>query len=251
MLTRRIIPCLDIRDGRVVKGVGFANLRDIGDPVDLARRYAGDGADELCFLDVTASVQARPLLYELIRRVSKELFIPFTVGGGVRSAEDARQLLRCGADKIALNTAAVKEPALLTTLADEFGRQCVVLSIDTLRTDDGYRVTTHGGRTVLERECVAWATEGAERGAGEILLNAINSDGALNGYDLDITGRVAARVDVPVIASGGAGKPEHFVRLFRETSASAALAASIFHDGAAEARHLKTELRAQGVEVRD
>jgi len=250
MLTRRVIPCLDVRDGRVVKGVGFQSLRDSGDPVERARRYAESGADELCFLDVTASMEHRPLLWELVERISRVLFVPFTVGGGIRTVEDARALLRAGADKVALNTAAWLDPMLLTRLSLEFGRQCVVLSVDTLQVNDRWLVTTHGGRKVRDVDCVTWAREGAGRGAGEILLNVINTDGSRRGFAVEITRAVADAVTVPVIASGGAGSPEHFVEIFRETDASAALAASVFHDDSWTPRTLKQFLRQAGIEVR-
>lgn len=250
MLTRRIIPCLDIRAGQVVKGVGFQRLREVADPLERAKRYAETGADELCFLDVTASIEDRPLLLELVERVSQVLFIPFTVGGGVRQVDDARALLRAGADKVALSTAAVRSANLLTRLSEEFGRQCVVLSIDTIKTPHGWRVTTHGGRTVTSIDCVTWACEGVERGAGEILLNVIDADGRRDGFQLEITGAVADAVSVPVIASGGAGEAAHFVELFQRTQAAAGLAASIFHDDTWTPNSVKHLLRRHGIEVR-
>ena len=250
MLTRRIIPCLDIRDGRVVKGVGFENLVDMGDPVERAAYYMSTGADEICFLDVTASLAKRPLLLSLVERLSQELFIPFTVGGGIRSTDDARALLRAGADKTAVNTAALLDPTLLIRLADEFGQQCVVLSIDTRRTARGWVVTTHGGRRTLDRTCLDWAREATSLGAGEILLNVINADGSRTGFDVEITAAVAAAVPTPVIASGGAGDVEHFVEVFRKTGAQAALAASIFHDNTWTANSVKRLLRERGIEVR-
>jgi cyclase len=250
MLTRRVIACLDIRGGRVVKGVGFENLRDVGDPLLCAQRYAADGADELCFLDVTASIEERALLYDLVRELSRTMFIPLTVGGGVRGTTDARSLLRAGADKVALNTAAVADPALISALAREFGSQCVVLSIDARQERDSWVVTTHGGRRSLPRTCIDWAREGADRGAGEILLNVIDTDGARNGFGLDITAALADAVTVPVIASGGAGHPDHFAELFLRTRASAALAASIFHDGSWTPATLKAHLRGRGINVR-
>ena len=250
MLTKRVIPCLDVCNGRVVKGVGFQSLREAGEPVERARRYAENGADELCFLDVTASMERRPLLLELVEQISRVIFIPFTVGGGVRRVEDARALLRAGADKIALNTAALSDPTLLTRLSLEFGRQCVVLSIDALQVNDRWLVTTHGGREVRSTDCVTWACDGVERGAGEVLLNVVNSDGSRRGFAVEITRAVADAVPVPVIASGGAGLPEHFVELFRRTEASAALAASLFHDDSWTPRDLKRFLRQAGVEVR-
>jgi cyclase len=250
MLTRRIIPCLDVRHGRVVKGVAFRNLRDMGDPVARAAQYAQDGADELCFLNVTASVNEEPLVIDIVRRVARRVFVPFTVGGGVRTADDARALLRAGADKVALNTAALNDPGLLETLADEFGSQCVVLSIDTRRIGADWLVTTHSATRTLTHTCIDWAIEGARRGAGEILLNVIDTDGAREGFSLEITGRVASAVSVPVIASGGAGCADDFANVFRKTDASAALAASIFHDGSWTPNRLKQHLRQYGIEVR-
>lgn len=250
MLTRRIIPCLDIRDGRVVKGINFENLVDAGDPIERAKQYLRTGADELCFLDVTASVEGRGLSNELVEAIAQVLTIPFTVGGGVRSVSEARGILRSGADKVALNTAALLSPELLTRLADEFGAQCVVISIDTRRDDQGWWVATHGGRQIIRKSCIEWAIEATRRGAGEILLNVIDADGTRGGFALGITGKVADSVSVPVIASGGGGDPSHFVEVFRETGASAALAASIFHDDSWTPDALKTILRESDIEVR-
>ena len=250
MLTRRIIPCLDIKEGRVVKGVSFANLRDMGDPLELAKDYAANGADELCFLNITASVNDEPVILDLVERISRNLFIPFTVGGGIRSVTDARRLLRAGADKVALNTAALLQPELLKQLADEFGRQCVVLSIDTRKDGETWRVTTHSATKNSALTCLEWAQQATELGAGEILLNAIDTDGHRNGFSIDITASVSAAVSVPVIASGGAGAPEHFAQLFSKTGASAALAASIFHDGSWTSTKLKQYLTYRDIEVR-
>lgn len=250
MLTRRIIPCLDIRGERVVKGVKFQNLRDAGDPLERAQRYLEAGADELCFLDVTASLEERPLLLTLVKRLSRALFIPFSVGGGVRSVADAHDLLRAGADKIGVNTAAVQRPQLLTELADAFGRQCVVLSLDTCRVDGDWYVTTHGSRERSALRALDWARQGAALGAGEILLNCIDTDGVRGGFQLELTEQVVRAVEVPVIASGGAGSAEHFVELFTRTGAHAGLAASIFHDGTTTPQAVKQALRSAGVEVR-
>lgn len=250
MVTRRVIPCLDVRGARVVKGVRFAGLRDVGDPVELGGRYADDGADELCFLDVSASVDGRPPILELARRVARRVFVPFTVGGGIGSIDEARAALRAGADKVALNSAALRRPSLLEELAAEFGRQCVVLSVDTRRAAGGWVVTSHGATRDHDRSCLDWVLEGVSRGAGEILLNAIDADGVRSGYALDVTATVADAVAVPVIASGGAGSPADLVRLFRETDAAAALAASIFHDGSWTPSTLRRELRDAGIEVR-
>jgi len=250
MLTRRVIPCLDVRDGRVVKGVRFEGLREVGDPVELAERYVADGADELSFLNVSASVREEPPALDIVTRVSRKVFVPFTVGGGIRGVPDARALLRAGADKVALNTAALERPELIEELAAEFGNQCVVLSIDTRRTNGGWRVTARSATRTLERECLDWAREGVERGAGEILLNVIDADGGRNGFALPITRSVVDAVRVPVIASGGAGSAEHFLEVFRETGVSAALAASIFHDGSWTPARLKGFLGDRGIEVR-
>ncbi len=250
MLARRIIPCLDIRGGRVVKGVAFKNLRDAGDPVERAKAYMDGGADELCFLDVTASIEDRPLLIELVRKLSRVLFIPFTVGGGVRSVNDAKELLRAGADKIGVNTAAVARPELLEELAGHFGNQCVVLSIDALGQGIDAKVTTHGGREVTGRTVCDWAREAVELGAGEILLNSVDADGARSGFAIDLVERVIDAVRVPVIASGGAGSANDFAELFMHTRAHAGLAASIFHDGSTTPYDVKKLLQDKGVEVR-
>lgn len=250
MLTRRIIPCLDVRAGRVVKGVGFKDLRDAGDPLDMAERYMATGADELCFLDVTASIEDRPLLVDLVRRLSRVLFIPITVGGGVRDVDSARELLRAGADKVGVNTAAVARPELLSELAAAFGSQCVVLSIDAVRDGPLVFVTTHGGREKTPVQVLDWARLAVDRGAGEILLNSINADGTLDGFDLELTREIAAAVPVPVIASGGAGRIDDFITVFRETGAQAALAASVFHDRSCTPRDIKLALAAAGIEVR-
>ena len=257
MLLDRVIVCLDVDAGRVVKGVRFRELRDVGDPVELAVRYEAEGADEIVFLDVSASVEGRKAMLKAITRTAERLFIPLTVGGGVSEAEDVARLLRSGADKVAVNTAAVLRPALLGEAAERFGSQCVVASIDArlsrpdVRKEGGaYRVFTHGGRTPTDREAVAWSVECARRGAGEILLTSIDRDGTRDGFDLALTGAVARRVSVPVIASGGAGRAEHFVGAFREARASAALAAGIFHDGVTTVAEVKRTLLEAGVPVR-
>ena len=250
MLTRRIIPCLDIQGNRVVKGVAFKGLRDVGDPLDRARAYMESGADELCFLDVTASIEERPLLMDLLRELSRVLFIPFSVGGGVKRVEDARDLLRAGADKVSVNTSAVRSPELLSELADAFGNQCVVLSVDALRVGDEWIVTTHGGRERTGLTVVDWTRRAVELGAGEILLNCIDTDGVRGGFELELTAAVAEAVPVPVIASGGAGCSEDFVKLFTRTGAQAGLAASIFHDGSLTPGDVKSVLAGAGVEVR-
>lgn len=250
MLTRRIVPCLDVAAGRVVKGVQFRGLRDVGDPVELARHHAATGADELCLLDVAASPSDGRLDAALVAAVARVVFVPFTVGGGVRSVAQARELLRAGADKVAVNTAALADPGLLAALAAEFGSQCVVLSIDAVGTAEGPRVTTHGGRRVLDLEPLAWARQAVAHGAGELLLNAIDTDGGRGGFALELTGALARELPVPVIASGGAGSARDFVELFTRTAASAALAASVFHDGSSTPDRLKAELARAGVPVR-
>ena len=245
MVKKRVIPCLDVAGGRVVKGVRFEGLRDVGDPVELATRYSELGADELVFLDVTASIEGRSPMLELVERASAELEIPFTVGGGIAALEDARGLLRAGADKVAVNKAAVDDPALLTALADEFGAQAVVCAIDAR----GGEVVTHGGREARGLDAVEWAQESVERGAGEILLTSIDADGTRAGYDLELTGAVAGAVTVPVIASGGAGDASHLAEAF-EAGAEAALIASIVHERPERLAELKRELREAGWPIR-
>ncbi|MEJ2503112.1 MAG: imidazole glycerol phosphate synthase subunit HisF [Gemmatimonadota bacterium] len=253
MLARRVVVCLDVDAGRVVKGVQFKELRDVGDPAELAARYEAEGADEIVFLDITASVEKRGTMLDAVRRTAEQLFVPLTVGGGVGSVADAQEVLRAGADKVGINTAAVRRPELLTEAADRFGAQCVVASIDAGRDPalpSGYRVFTHGARTPTELDAVAWARRCVELGAGEILLTAIQQDGARTGYDLAITRAVADAVPVPVIASGGAGGPAHFVPAFTEGHAEAALAAGIFHDGLVSVGEVKGVLTEAGVVIR-
>jgi cyclase len=245
MVKKRVIPCLDVAGGRVVKGVRFERLRDMGDPVELAGRYSELGADELVFLDITATLEDRGPLLQLVEHAAEELEIPFTVGGGVTELEDARSLLRAGADKISLNRAAVDDPALLTALAEEFGAQAVVCAIDAR----GGEVVTHAGKNARGLDAVAWAREAAERGAGEILLTSIDADGTRSGYDLDLTGAVAEAVPVPVIASGGAGEGRHLAEAF-EVGAEAALVASIVHERPERLPELKRELREAGWPIR-
>jgi len=255
-LAKRLVPCLDVDRGRVVKGVKFVSLRDAGDPVECAARYDAEGADELVFLDITASSDARPIVLDMARRVADTVFLPFTVGGGVRSVEDADALLRAGADKVAVNTAAVSDPSLLERLGRRFGSQAVVLAIDARAVrepgDDGPRweVYVRGGRTPAGRDAVAWAREGAERGAGEILLTSMDRDGTKDGFDVALNRAVAEAVSVPVIASGGCGSVAHMAEVFKEGKASAALAASVFHFGEIRLADARRELRAAGVEVR-
>jgi cyclase len=251
MLAKRLVPCLDVDRGRVVKGVRFVSLRDAGDPVECAARYDAEGADELVFLDITASADARPIVIDMVRRVADAVFLPFTVGGGVRSVEDADGLLRAGADKVAVNTAAVDDPALIERLALRFGSQAVVLAVDgRQRGQHWWEVYVHGGRTPTGRDAVAWAREGAERGAGEILLTSMDRDGTKDGFDIGLTRAVADAVPVPVVASGGCGTVEHMAAALTEGRASAALAASVFHFGEIRIPDAKDRLRASGVEVR-
>jgi len=250
MLTKRIIPCLDVKDGRVVKGTRFADLRDAGDPVELATRYDRDGADELVFLDITASAEKRRTVVELAARVADVLFIPFTVGGGIGSADLAGEILRVGADKVAVNSAAVRDPAIIGEIARRYGSQATVLSIDARHVADHWEVVIDGGRMPTGRDAVAWATDGVARGAGEILLNSIDRDGTKLGFDLAFTDAVARAVAVPVIASGGAASAADFVDLFARTQADAGLAASIFHYGELTVGSVKDALMAAGIPVR-
>ena len=251
MLLKRVIPCLDVKDGRVVKGVRFVDLTDEGDPPELARRYAEAGADEICFLDISASREDRGTLLDTVRRTAEVLFIPLTVGGGVRSADDIGPLLRAGADKISVNSAAVRTPSLLTEGSRRYGAQCIVASVDAAREGDGsWRHWTHGGKTPTGLDAVDWAARCAELGAGEILLTSIDRDGVRSGYDLELTRAVADRVDVPVVASGGAGDASHLRDAFVEGHASAALLAGILHEGLTTVGELKAALRSSGVEVR-
>jgi cyclase len=250
MLAKRLVPCLDVDRGRVVKGVRFVSLRDAGDPVEAAARYDAEGADELVFLDITASSDARPIVIDMVRRVADAVYLPFTVGGGVRSVDDAEALLRAGADKVAVNTAAVKEPALVEELARRFGSQAVVLAIDARANDTGFEVFVNGGRTPTGKDAVAWAREGTGRGAGEILLTSMDRDGTKDGFDLGLTRAVAGAVRVPVVASGGCGSVAHMAEVLTEGRASAALAASVFHFGEIRIPEAKAELLARGVCVR-
>lgn len=250
MLKKRIIPCLDIRDGRTVKGVNFVDIRDAGDPVALARSYAAQGADELVFLDITATVEARQTLVELVERVAAEIDIPFTVGGGIRSVADVEVLLKAGADKVSLNSAAVKSPELVADLAAKFGAQCVVVAIDVNQVDDRWEVFVAGGRKPTGLEAVAWARKVAALGAGELLVTSMAHDGTQQGFALELTTAISSAVNIPVIASGGAGEAAHFAEVFRDDVADAALAASIFHFGEVPIPALKQYLRAQNIPIR-
>ncbi|WP_346318707.1 imidazole glycerol phosphate synthase subunit HisF [Chitinophaga sp. YIM B06452] len=250
MLTKRIIPCLDIKDGRTVKGVNFENIRDAGDPIELGALYAAQGADELVFLDITATNERRKTLSELVTRIARHVNIPFTVGGGISSVEDVSVLLNAGADKVSVNTAAFKNPQLLNDLSREFGSQCIVLAIDTRFEEGDWFVYLNGGRVKTESRTTDWAKEAVDRGAGEILLTSMNNDGTKQGFALDITGRLSRHLHVPVIASGGAGTMEHFADVFEKAGADAALAASIFHYKEMEIPELKNYLYKRGVQIR-
>jgi len=250
MLKKRIIPCLDIKDGRTVKGINFEGLRDVGNPVDLARRYVLEGADELVFLDITATVENRKTLLTLVDRISREINIPFTVGGGISALNQVEAILAAGADKISINSAAVRNPKLINDIANEFGSQFVVVAVDTKTTDNTANVYTHGGRNITIKETNAWCQEIESRGAGEILLTSMDHDGTQSGFALEITNTVASKINIPVIASGGAGTCEHFATLFQKTEATAGLAASIFHNQEISIPNLKTYLNQQNIPVR-
>jgi cyclase len=250
MLKRRIIPCLDIKDGRTVKGVNFINLRDAGDPVELAKEYVKQGADELVFLDITATVEKRRALASLVERIAAEINLPFTVGGGIDTVEDVAVLIKAGADKVTVNSSAVRRPGLISEIAGQFGSQCVVVAIDTKLIDDEWIVVVNGGRKSTDLRTVSWARKVEELGAGEILLTSMNNDGTRSGFSIDITGEVSRNVNIPVIASGGAGSMEHFREVFFNTGCSAALAASIFHFGEITVPDLKTYLRNENISVR-
>ena len=250
MLRPRVVVCLDVKNGRVVKGTRFKGLRDVGDPVELASRYEADGADEIVFLDVSASREGRGTLLDVVRRTAETLFVPLTVGGGVRSADDIGPLLRAGADKISVNSAAVRDPELIEVGAERFGSQCIVASIDAAREEGGWRCYTHGGSEPTDLDAVAWAAECLDRGAGEILLTSIDQDGARTGYELELTRAVSDTVPIPVIASGGAGDATHLRDAFEQGHASAALVAGILHDGLTTVVALKSALATWGIPVR-
>lgn len=251
MLAKRIIPCLDVRDGRVVKGVNFVNIRDAGDPVELAKFYSNEGADEIVFLDITATVEARQTVADIVERTAREVFVPLTVGGGIRSVEDFQMLLRAGADKISVNSAAVKDKYLLSRAAERFGTQCVVLAVDARAKGDGtYEVVVNGGRTPTGLDLLDWVQEGEHMGAGEILLTSMDADGTKAGFDIAMTKAVTNAVHIPVIASGGGGALSHFAEVFCEADADAALAASLFHYGELSVQTVKDYLHGQHIPVR-
>ncbi len=251
MLAKRIIPCLDVKDGRVVKGINFVGLRDAGDPVEIARRYDLEQADELVFLDITASHEKRGIMLSVVSRTAEQVFMPLTVGGGIRELADIRELLSAGADKISMNTAAVKDPDLIRRSSDRFGSQCIVVAIDARRTEIGFEVFIHGGRTPTGVDALEWAERVTELGAGEILLTSMDFDGTQNGYDIELTSEISKRVSIPVIASGGAGELEHLYEALTTGLADAALAASIFHFETYTIKETKEYLRARGICVRD
>jgi len=251
MLAKRIIPCLDVTGGRVVKGVQFVDLIDAGDPVECAKAYEAQGADELCFLDITASSDERNTMVDIVRSVAEQVFMPLTVGGGIRAAADVRKMLNAGADKVSFNTAAITNPDILNECSEQFGSQCTVLAIDARRNGDGtWGVFTHGGRNPTDLDAIEWATEGVARGAGEILLTSMDADGTKDGYDLELTRTVSDAVGVPVIASGGAGTVDHMVDAVTEGKADAVLAASIFHFGTFTIQEVKEYMQSKGVTVR-
>ena len=250
MLARRIIPCLDVRDGRVVKGTNFQGLRDMADPVDMAKFYNESGADELVFYDITASAEGRSLFTDILRRVAGEIFIPLTVGGGIRTLDDFDRVLKCGADKVSVNSGAIADPGIIAAAARKYGDQCVVLSMDVKRVDGQFRLFAKGGREDTGIDAMEWAVKGVEDGAGEIVLNSIDTDGVKQGFDLEMLDALASRVDVSIVASGGAGSMEHFAELFTHRGVDAGLAASIFHTRQVEISALKAYLKKMGVPLR-
>ena len=250
MITKRIIPCLDVRNGRVVKGANFQGLQDVSSPVELGKFYSDNGADELVFYDITASVEGRNLFTDILRRVASEIFIPLTVGGGIRTLDDFDRVLKCGADKVSVNSGAIADPDIIGAAAKKYGDQCVVLSMDVKRVDGQFRLFAKGGREDTGIDAMEWAVRGVQNGAGEIVLNSIDTDGVKQGFDLEMLDELASRVSVPIIASGGAGTMEDFARLFTHPGIDAGLAASIFHTRQVEISELKKYLRARGVEMR-
>lgn len=250
MITKRIIPCLDVKNGRVVKGTNFEGLRDMADPVDMARFYNAAGADELVFYDITASVEGRTLFTDILTRVAREIFIPLTVGGGINTVEDFDRVLKCGADKVSVNSGAIRDPGLIHRAAQKYGDQCVVLSCDVKRVDGRFLLFAKGGRENTGIDALEWIRQGVKNGAGELVINSIDTDGVKNGFDLELLDAVASMVSVPIIASGGAGKKEDFAELFRHRGIDAGLAASIFHTKQVDIRELKQYLRENGVEMR-
>ncbi|QXE03236.1 imidazole glycerol phosphate synthase subunit HisF [Terribacillus sp. DMT04] len=251
MIAKRIIPCLDVKEGTVVKGTNFVSLRELGDPVAMAAAYSKSGADEIVFLDISATHEGRATIMDIVRQTALHVFVPFTVGGGVRTIEDMKTMLQAGADKVAVNSAAVTNPALITQGAERFGSQCIVVAIDAKRFDDGWHVVTHGGRKDTGIDAIEWAKEAEARGAGEILLTSMDADGVKTGYDLPLTKAIVEKVRIPVIASGGCGSPEHITEVFQQTDVSAALAASIFHDKTFSIDEVKQNCQQEGVRIRE
>ncbi|PKR82785.1 imidazole glycerol phosphate synthase subunit HisF [Heyndrickxia camelliae] len=251
MIAKRIIPCLDVKDGKVVKGTNFVGLREMGDPVEMATYYSENGADEIIFLDISATNEGRNTMIDTVKRTAENIFVPFTVGGGVRSIEDVTQLLKAGADKVGINSAAVQNPSLIQEAAIRFGSQCIVVAIDAKKYQDGWHVMTHGGRKDTGLDAIAWAKKVEQLGAGEILLTSVDCDGVKEGYDLLLTKAIVSEIRIPVIASGGCGKLEHFSEVFVETNVSAALAASIFHEGTYSIRKVKQICQENGVNIRE
>ena len=250
MITKRIIPCLDVRNGRVVKGMNFEGIQDVADPVEMARFYNVEGADELVFYDITASVEERGLFTDILTKVASEIFIPLTVGGGINTLEDFDRVLKCGADKVSVNSGAIRNPGLIEQAAKKYGDQCVVLSMDIKRVDGSFKIFAKGGRENTGIDAMEWVVNGVNSGAGELVVNSINTDGVKGGFDLELLDEIASRVNVPIIASGGAGKMEDFSELFRHRGIDAGLAASIFHYKEIKIRDLKEYLRSEGIEVR-
>lgn len=250
MLAKRIIPCLDVKNGRVVKGINFEGLQDIADPVEMARFYNASGADELVFYDIAASAEGRSLFADVLRQVASEIFIPLTVGGGIRTLDDFDRVLKCGADKVSVNSGAIADPGIIGAAAKKYGDQCVVLSMDVKRVDGQFRLFAKGGREDTEIDAIEWAVKAVSDGAGEVVLNSIDTDGVKNGFDLEMLDELASRVDVPIVASGGAGSPEHFAELFAHPGIDAGLAASIFHTRQVEIKELKRFLCDKGVQMR-
>ncbi len=250
ILTKRVIPCLDVREGRVVKGVKFVNIRDAGDPVELAEKYYTEGADEITFLDITASHEKRDIMVEVVRRVAERIFIPFTVGGGLRTVEDMRNMLLAGADKVSLNTAAVENPEIVRLGSNRFGAQCITVAVDAKRKEDSWEVYTHGGRRPTGIDALKWMKQVQELGAGEILLTSMDADGTQAGFDLELTGRVVKMLSIPVIASGGAGTLESINEMFIRTNADAAIIASLFHYGTYSVKDVKLHMKEKGISTR-
>ncbi|SER10000.1 cyclase [Gracilibacillus ureilyticus] len=251
MIAKRIIPCLDVKEGKVVKGTNFVGLRELGDPVEMASNYSRAGADEIIFLDISATNEGRQTMIEIVRHTAEQVFVPFTVGGGVRTIEDVHRLLQAGADKVGMNSAAVSNPGLITESSERFGAQCTVVAIDAKRIGDKWHVMTHGGSKDTGIDAIEWAKEVEARGAGEILLTSVDTDGVKSGFDLALTKAVVSTVRIPVIASGGVGKPEHFPEVFKETDVSAGLAASIFHENTFTVKEVKDACKQQGVNIRE